>query len=546
MLNLVAEPLIRATTDSGGTTALSLPAVLAALGEDRIATFPALRPHQRHVWHAFLVQIAVLALGPGADDLDWPADEAAWRDALRALTADYPGDEPWSLVVEDLARPAFLQPPVPEDTLSRFKNLFPTPDALDMLVTAKSHDLKAAMMIDPQPDDWIFALLSLQTQEGYSGATQYGITRMNGGFASRPALDVVPPGGLGASWRRDVRLLRTALADHDEAPRAEWDGYDEEAGLGLVWLQPWDGTGPLDRMRLHPLYIEICRRVRLAPSAGRIVAHQTGTKGRRIVEAVGGTTGDPWTPVDIKNAKALTVPAGGFHYRRMSELLFGKDWALPLLARVAPGDTGPLWLVARALTRGQGKTEGFHERTVPLPALVASRLARATDDKDDDSDGKKWIGDCARSRIEAISELQAALGYAARVLVQGGPQEVSAKATRNTFTEGLRPRLEALADATFFEDLWAEVEAGIGTEAWEAVRHEWLTRLYRFAFRLLFEAGRSLPVPLARRSRARTESERAFRSTLAKKAQWKDFLSTYWKRFDPDQRTGLDASEDAA
>ena len=86
----------------------------------------------------------------------------------------------------------------------------------------------------------------------------------------------------------------------------------------------------------------------------------------------------------------------------------------------------------------------------------------------------------------------------------------------------------------------------MGTEAWEGVRHEWLTRLYRFASRLLFAAGRSLPVPLARRSRARTESERAFRNGLAKKAQWKDFLPVYWARLGPGGSTVPDASEDAA
>jgi CRISPR system Cascade subunit CasA len=386
----------------------------------------------------------------------------------------------------------------------------------------------------------LFALLSLQTQEGYSGATQYGISRMNGGFASRPGLGVVPPGGPGARWRRDVRLLRQALAKHDQAPRDEWAGYDDRAGLGLVWLEPWDGATSLDRGRLHPLYIEICRRVRLVSEGGRLIAYQTGTKARRIVEAAGGATGDPWTPIATKDNKALTVPARGFHYRLMSDLLVGTEWSLPLLSRALPGEPGPLSLVARALTRGQGKTEGLHERTIPLPAAVVSVIFGGAETKKD-------AGQLARDRIDAIGELQAALDFAARVLVQGGPQEVSPNATRNAFTGGLRLRLDAYADITFFEDLWAEIEAGSGSEAWQAVRRDWMAQLYRFAHRLLVEAGESLPAPSARRARARVEAEGAFRSGLAKKKQWKDFLPAYWaQRRPPGEGLEPDAREDAA
>ena len=61
--SLLDEPIIstidRATQKRSGK---SLPAVLAALVRDEIDDFPALRPHQRHVWHAFLVQLAAIYL----------------------------------------------------------------------------------------------------------------------------------------------------------------------------------------------------------------------------------------------------------------------------------------------------------------------------------------------------------------------------------------------------------------------------------------------------------------------------------------------------
>src|SRR5690606_40851747 len=126
--NLLHECLIN--TAPLGT--LSLPGVLAALSRDDIDSFPALRPHQAPLWHMFLVQLAALALhGKGQTTI--PADEEAWRGCLRGLTSKFPEDEPWCLVVDDRSKPAFMQPPVPKSMM--LKNLVPSPDALDLLIT---------------------------------------------------------------------------------------------------------------------------------------------------------------------------------------------------------------------------------------------------------------------------------------------------------------------------------------------------------------------------------------------------------------------------
>ena len=131
--NLLTEPLIG--TDRGSH---SLPGLMAAMARGEVASFPALRPHQRPAWHMFLVQLGVLALSSrGLDEL--PDDEDVWRAALRSLTTDFPDDEPWHLVVEDRPKPAFLQPPDPGGLKW---STVATPDALDMLITARNHDLK--------------------------------------------------------------------------------------------------------------------------------------------------------------------------------------------------------------------------------------------------------------------------------------------------------------------------------------------------------------------------------------------------------------------
>ena len=62
-----------------------------------------------------------------------------------------------------------------------------TPDSIDMLATAKNHDLKASRVSAAESDAWLFALMTLQTCEGWGGATNYGISRMNSGSGSYAA-----------------------------------------------------------------------------------------------------------------------------------------------------------------------------------------------------------------------------------------------------------------------------------------------------------------------------------------------------------------------
>ena len=166
---------------------LSLPQVLAALSAAtaELGGFPALRPHQRFCWHAFLVQLAALAAHRAGVGSVAGVDADTWTVWLRALTPDWPDDAPWCLVVDDPAKPAFLQPPIPEGAIAALKDSVATPDEIDLLVTSKNHDIKQNIAVDAHPDDWVFALVSLQTQGGFSGRDNYGTARMNGGASNR-------------------------------------------------------------------------------------------------------------------------------------------------------------------------------------------------------------------------------------------------------------------------------------------------------------------------------------------------------------------------
>ena len=263
MYNIIAEPLIRINT-AHDTRYVSLSELYPALMADDVEAFPSLRPHQRHAWHAYMVQMGAMAMHRD-DRNEPPSDAGEWRRIIRAMTPEWPDDEPWQLVADDITMPAFMQPPASSQEREKdYKNRVESADELDMLVTSKNHDLKVSVVSQAGVDDWIFALVTLQTMEGFGGAGNYGISRMNGGLGSRPAFSMAPTGRIGAHVKRDIAAL---LSDYP----ATSDRHR------LLWMLPWDGTASerLLPSQLAPLYIEVCRRVRLRSDDGeRLYAMQ--------------------------------------------------------------------------------------------------------------------------------------------------------------------------------------------------------------------------------------------------------------------------------
>jgi CRISPR system Cascade subunit CasA len=439
-LNLLDDALIR--TDCG---ALTLPELITRLCGDKIGSFPALRHHQAAAWHAFLVQLAFHGIEVAERD-DLPGDPEEWRVILRHLTEDWPGDEPWCLVAPR-DRPAFLQPAVPACGSDPLRNRVEAPDELDVLVTSKNHDLKAARMFRAQPDDWFFALVSLQTQEGQMGRGNYGIARMNGGYGSRPFLGVAPQGGYGVRFRRDLNIL---LRDSDELWNAGWGAKRE---LRLLWLEPWDGATQLSLDELHPLFIEICRRVRLdCDPQGKLFARLANSQVARIAaKGLKGVTPDPWAPVDIggDEMKLLSLTADGFSWRRMRELLLSRSFKRPLLARVDRADESAIEIVAAGLARGQGKTDGFHERHVLVPPKARAAFQDETAQLEETA--KSQAGDAGTM---ARSVLRPAILCA----FEKGPERVSFEA-RDALraAEPFMQLFDAAVDARFFPALWDSI-----------------------------------------------------------------------------------------
>jgi CRISPR system Cascade subunit CasA len=488
--SLLDEPLIGARLmDDGSRSRLSLPALFVALADDRIRDFPALRPHQRHPWHAFLVQLAAMALHQAGQAVPFP-DAAAWKAALLALTPDDSDGAAWCLMTPP-ERPALMQAPVPEKTLKAWKNQLLAPDELDMLVTSKNHDLKAARMRQCAPEDWLLALISLQTQEGFLGAGNYGISRMNGGFASRPALGAVPQGGWGRRWARDVHRLLDCRAEiaHDM-------DLCEQGGIGLVWLQPWNGNDSLAFTALDPFYIEICRRIRLVEFRDGIAARATGSKAPRIeAKSRNGVTGDAWMPIEIGVGKALTITSKGFDYKQTAELLFNTSkYRQPIAQTPIPADgTQGLVMLARGITRGKGKTEGYHERRIPIsPKVRVGMIQKKTD----------GFAKIAEERISDISKIRGVLWTALGTLFENGAAKDkfgdSAKDKANLFAKPF----EHFEDSRFFDGplgLNEEIES----EHPENIRLQWYLDMAERAESILINAFDSGPRSGEQRYRAR-------------------------------------------
>ena len=457
--SLLDEPLIRARlVDGGQPVQYSLPGLFVALAHDEVQDFPALRPHQRHPWHAFLVQLAAMTLHHAGQEKPFETEQA-WKYALLALTPEHPDGAVWCLISPH-DKPAFMQAPVPNGKVSDWKNCLYAPDELDMLVTSKNHDLKAARMRQVSPDDWVMALISLQTQEGFLGAGNYGISRMNGGFASRPAIGVVPAGHWGVRWQRDVSTL---LKHRNEI--VELMELQNENGIGLVWQKVWSGESSLAFSSLDPFYIEICRRIRLIQSDGgqSISAVATGSKVARVdSRGRNGITGDPWIPIDTAAGKALTIGSDGFHYRLAAELLFGNKFRSPIaqIPNAADGEAG-IVVLAQGVTRGQGKTEGYHERRIPISPKVRSMLRQKQ---------TNLLAKVAGERVDAIGKMRSVLWTALAALFdQGAVKDKFSDSAKNkaaVFTK----TFEQAEDSHFFEELNAEIESADP----ENTRLQWL------------------------------------------------------------------------
>lgn len=507
--NLLTQPLFHALPSGW----LSLPGLLACLARDEVDSFPALRPHQAPAWHMFLVQLAALALHrAGAGEL--PHTEQEWAQLLRGLTLEFPEDEPWCLVVDDWSKPAFLQPPVPD--MVTLKTAVSTPDSLDLLITSRNHDLKQEVSRHAEAQDWVLALISLQTGEGYGGAGNHGIIRMNGGSSSRSMFGLAPLIGEqskviavrpGNWFCRDVTvLLATRKTQWSEQA---FRGYPETGGIGLIWVIPWKESEQLGLQDLDLWFIEVCRRVRFKTVNGKIFAQSGNSTSQRISgKQFKGAIGDPWTPVHVTEGKSFTLAGRSFDYSTLIEILFSGDWELPLLARLATHESSnaTMALVTEALSRGNSKTEGFKSRILPIGGKISHALTLGPK--------RRELHELAKAQVSEIEKFDKALRMALALAAAGGNSK-SMRKEHYAYCTTASSSFDRAADTIFFDHLWKRYDAQEQGE--EALKFE----AKRFAGALkdsataIFESSlSSIPCPSLWRPRAEARAKSKFRSMI--------------------------------
>jgi CRISPR system Cascade subunit CasA len=509
LLNILASPFLSISDPDGRRRKVTLPGLFASAMRDQIDDLSAVRPHQRLPFYAFLAQVGALALLRSGNPTP-PDDQQTWAALLRALTSNFQADEPWALVIEDLSKPALLQPPIPEGKIDPLAFSEFTPDALDYLVTAKNHDVKAARIDQATPEQWFYALLSLQTMDGFLGRGNYGISRMNGGFGSRPLVGLAPSGGIGARLKRDLRRLIDLRTDPPEDD--PYAAYSKSGGIGLMWLEPWDGVGQIAPSKLEAFYVEICRRVRLVRDDDRLIARRANSEHSRIAspKEANGVTGDPFAPIDLrdgkKGSKPLTVSASGFDYKLVSQILNREEFApAPLQEwRQDDGTTG-LSVVFSVLARGQGETNGLHERIVPIPPEKAAWFGRVDDP----------FAKLAKERVDDAGKVRRGpLRSALFVLFQNAPEAVNfGHSPSETKSKPFLNAFDRDVDQIFFPAMDQELSAE-GEQARAAARRRWLQQLGDLAHAELEAAVQSVPFSGLRRyttiEAARSMLDRSF------------------------------------
>jgi CRISPR system Cascade subunit CasA len=326
------------------------------------------------------------------------------------------------------------------------------------------------------------------------GYGNYGIVRgINSGYGSKPFLGLSPELSFGARFRRDLDVL---VDQHDELTTL----YDVENGYTLIWVVPWNGekSDAIQLRKCDPYFIEVCRRIRFKEEGGNLVCWRATTKGQRMdaPSSLNGRTEDPWTPVD--DEKSLTLSAEGFTYEKLQEIVFGK-YVRPASLQPHRRDEGAMYLTARAMVRGQGKTEGLHHRIIPIPEKVSALLS--------DESAMQALAERAKARVKQAAKVESnVLRPAVAALLSAGKDE-------DVDWEQVQPWIDAFDDTVddhFFDYLWASVE----TEDEEEAERDWEAFLRDEAERQFEEAQESVPLPDIRRWEALSAARSVFHARI--------------------------------
>ena len=177
--------------------------------------------------------------------------------------------------------------------------------------------------------------------------------------------------------------------------------------------------------------------------------------------------------------------------------------------------TEGLHILARALVRGQGKTEGYHERRVPLSRRRKFGPRESATDK---------AAEAAHDRVGLAGIMQnQVLRWALLSLFQNGPDKIDPRdKDSQRKAELFLKRFDVAVDRDFFPDLWTEMDEEDADRRYQ-LRGVWVRKLQVLAERLLEQAEHEA----ARSSRRRFRAAVRARDRLSSAARFNDKIGPY-------------------
>jgi CRISPR system Cascade subunit CasA len=173
-------------------------------------------------------------------------------------------------------------------------------------------------------------------------------------------------------------------------------------------------------------------------------------------------------------------------------------------------------VIARGIVRGKGKTEGYHERRVPISGRLRRFLGPdgATDE----------VAKIASERVENVGTFGGKVLFSTAMTIytaapSGGERSRDDDATAKARAQVVVNSFEHEVDTRFFSDLTVEIDVLGDSAAMRNVRSAWIAVLHDIGRHVIETTLDSAPGAAMRRyriaARARRRFDTAFRSYFA-------------------------------
>lgn len=450
--NLLVDAVIPIVKRDKSQALVSIPDLFAALGRNDVVEISSVKTFQRPAVHQFLVHLAVVALDrAGKSNIEHSAED--WK----AMILDLAPVHAFDMYSENPSKAAFLQPPIDPKAYDVAKQATEKhkicADELTVLIQTKNHSYKYSLIPNGSAWEWVCSLIEIQTLSGNGGRGLYGTVRMKNGEETRFMAGLYSSMEACSMWRRDVHVILSNL----KSIREKYEFYSRSSSAkSLLWIEPWTTNDQFQLPELHPMFIDLSRRLRLYEENGKYHALYTTSGARRVSDSLGGSKddgdrkgniGDPWLPIKKAKDAQSAITYKNLSIKNAAAIILGTksaDEVVKPLLMTAPldGEKTPVFYVA-GLIGGQGKTEGFHEILIPTSTeYVSGEMSAAAYEK---------IAQNADEMLADIDVATKALRLAIFVAAQNGPESINFGDKR---ASGINQTAQDQFNASIFHDFF--------------------------------------------------------------------------------------------